>query len=300
MAPPTWTSEPFQQCGGQFPTQFVCARGATCIPLASDYSAALCCPAGQSCDMISPISCDTQPWNFTTTRQSSVHSLGAVSLTTCGDLCCPLSYVCDGSNTCKRSSGQIAVASGSTQEGHHTTRATGVSTKTMSPSAPSTTFTALASPSTSAGSSSSSDHSSDSLNMTAKALISVLAALLLCILIVLTWRCITRRQMRSRQVEMPSQSTHHISMYKYSKAELEGIAKRPQASVQELNAVRTPGELSPAGSVYHGRYAPHHLRLPKEVPTAYFPRPQSINSEKRELDAWSLNGWRSPPKFEWD
>lgn len=302
MAPPTWTSNPYvQQCGGQFPAQFVCARGATCISLASDYSATLCCPAGQSCEIVAPISCDTQLWDLTTTPRSDYHSLNPVDLSSCGDLCCPLSYTCDSSNSCRKPSAQeMALASNSdnAQQGQQTTTTTEAGSQRTTLSTPTRAVTSVATTSSSVAAAGKTNAEHDSLNITTKALVSVLAALVLCILIALVWRCITRRQALSQQIDTHPKSTYRISQY--SKVELDGVFKRPQPSIQELNAVRTPGELSPAGSIYHGRYAPRHLRLPREVPTAYLARPQSINSEKRELDAWSLNGWRSPPKFEWD
>jgi hypothetical protein len=58
-----------------------------------------------------------------------------------------------------------------------------------------------------------------------------------------------------------------------------------------MSGTRTPGELSARASVNQAV-----VRFPKELPAAYFSyyhRPPSINSAKRELDAWSLHGWKT-------
>ncbi len=293
MAPPTWNSSPFDTCGGQFAASLVCPRGMFCLPLTSDYSATLCCPFGQDCGSIATISCDIQLWNTTTTPESQVHSSRPVTLASCGDECCPMSYTCN-KGQCQRGSleGAAAESNGQRQSptaaGETTQQADATSTRTTRPTATSPpTVTAIPRTQT---------HSSEGgLNMTTKALISVLAALLLIIVIAVFWRCIRRRQCK-RVGDQLLEHPECRSYYAPSKAELDGLDGKPWTTIVELNGRRTPGELSAPGSIYHGRYGP---RYPKELPAAYFQKAVSINSERRELDAWSLHGWRSQ-KDEWD
>lgn len=53
----------------------------------------MCCPRGESCERISPISCDTSLQNLTITQ---LHANPPQKLKTCGNACCPMGYSCDG------------------------------------------------------------------------------------------------------------------------------------------------------------------------------------------------------------
>ncbi|KAI9852224.1 MAG: hypothetical protein M1824_002057 [Vezdaea acicularis] len=86
----------FNSCSGDttLPTNFCCASTSTCIVLA-DNATVICCPQGQKCDFIQPITCDIQQLNATANPENPAHTtqLGQ-NLTVCGNLCCPPAYMC--------------------------------------------------------------------------------------------------------------------------------------------------------------------------------------------------------------
>jgi hypothetical protein len=308
MSPPSWQwmNTAFVQCGDPYSTSFVCPRGTSCKQIAQDYSATLCCPDGSSCSTVQPISCDASMLNATSSPYSQVHSLYTVDMTTCGEACCPPSYTCGEDGTCVEGSTQESAVAAARVDTQTATTSTSTTTHTQLRSAPTklrktgTTTTSTPDPSRQTydsstnptNSSISNQHSQDQdseLNMITKALISVLAALLLIITIILLWRYFRRRGSNTG----PAERLYHQAPY--YKAELDGVPRRLRTPVAELNGTKTPGELSVGGSIYGAR-------LPREMPAAYLSclvRPRSLNSEKRELDAWSLNGWKTV-KHEWD
>lgn len=82
-------------CGGALPSSFCCASGTSCMPL-NNNTAAICCPHGQNCNVIQPITCDTSQQNATLHPESSLHSTDlSAQLPSCGSgTCCPLGYTC--------------------------------------------------------------------------------------------------------------------------------------------------------------------------------------------------------------
>ncbi|KAL3466550.1 hypothetical protein BJX64DRAFT_230953 [Aspergillus heterothallicus] len=86
-----------QQCiGTGLPDNFCCSSSSTCVTIDSG-SSVICCPDGQDCTYIEPITCDVTkqdadrfPNNvIKTTRLND-------DLPTCGDSCCPFGYTCQG------------------------------------------------------------------------------------------------------------------------------------------------------------------------------------------------------------
>ncbi|CAK1367760.1 hypothetical protein CB0940_11482 [Cercospora beticola] len=86
------------QCGSNFPSVFCCPQNTVCLSLntTSSLTAALCCPAGQDCATISPVSCDRTFQNATSNPGSQLHSQPTANLDSCGDNCCPMGYRCSG------------------------------------------------------------------------------------------------------------------------------------------------------------------------------------------------------------
>jgi len=83
-----------QQCGAPFPSDFCCPETAECLQLDSTAMAVLCCPAGQDCKFVSPISCDQTAQNATLLPGNQLHSDPTMSLDQCGESCCPPGASC--------------------------------------------------------------------------------------------------------------------------------------------------------------------------------------------------------------
>ncbi|RFU76105.1 hypothetical protein TARUN_6134 [Trichoderma arundinaceum] len=96
-----------QSCPAGLPNNFCCTQGTTCIPLAGNTTA-LCCPTGQSCDKIQPITCDVNQQDPSKSQKSPIKtSIFDVALEKCGtNLCCPFGYSCAGGNQCQKNSDQ--------------------------------------------------------------------------------------------------------------------------------------------------------------------------------------------------
>lgn len=126
------------QCGGDFPSDFCCGSGTQCLLLntTSSIQAALCCPAGQDCQIIAPIGCDKGLQNATSNPTSQLHAQPPTELQSCGQSCCPMGYTCQNS-VCQAQTKQQAASSSvlptstaglTTSTGSSTTSATASST----------------------------------------------------------------------------------------------------------------------------------------------------------------------------
>ncbi|OJJ56347.1 hypothetical protein ASPSYDRAFT_59680 [Aspergillus sydowii CBS 593.65] len=89
--------ESSQKCNGAgLPDNFCCSSSSTCIGIDSG-SSAICCPEGQDCSYIQPITCDV------TKQNASLHPNNVIKTTRldddlpkCGKACCPFGYTCQG------------------------------------------------------------------------------------------------------------------------------------------------------------------------------------------------------------
>ncbi|EJT81440.1 hypothetical protein GGTG_01420 [Gaeumannomyces tritici R3-111a-1] len=83
------------QCAGSgVPKGFCCGASDQCMLLAGKTTV-LCCPAGDSCNKIKPISCDVKLQNPATHPESVVKTtVFDVELATCDSGCCPFGYTC--------------------------------------------------------------------------------------------------------------------------------------------------------------------------------------------------------------
>ncbi|KAL6230218.1 hypothetical protein BDW75DRAFT_223300 [Aspergillus navahoensis] len=121
-----------QKCGGVgMPDNFCCSSSSMCIAL-DGGSSVICCPEGQDCSYIQPITCDV------TKQNASLHPGNVIKTTrldddlpTCGNACCPFGYTCVGS-FCAMD--DIASSSTSTSA---STRSSTASTSTATLSGPS-------------------------------------------------------------------------------------------------------------------------------------------------------------------
>lgn len=104
QAPTCGGVQGLQQCGGSFPSDFCCPKDSTCMNLNSpDVQSVICCPAGQDCAFIQPITCDVAQLNATLYPDNQMHlsDTTGIELPTCGTKCCPLGYTCN-SGMCKK------------------------------------------------------------------------------------------------------------------------------------------------------------------------------------------------------
>lgn len=128
-------------CGASFPDDFTCPQSTSCLPLntTSSVKAVLCCPAGQDCSVIAPISCEQSAQNATTLPDSELHADPTMPLQTCGSACCPMGYTCQ-NNQCYAQSASAAAAAASS--------ASSSSTASTTSSAPSSSSSGAAASST--------------------------------------------------------------------------------------------------------------------------------------------------------
>lgn len=94
-------------CPASLPDNFCCSQGTSCIPLAGNTTA-LCCPTGQTCEKIQPITCDVVQQDPTINESSPIKTtILFVPLAKCGaNLCCPFGYSCVGGSQCQKNSDQ--------------------------------------------------------------------------------------------------------------------------------------------------------------------------------------------------
>ncbi|KAI5920077.1 hypothetical protein F4810DRAFT_455415 [Camillea tinctor] len=96
----------FTKCSqAGLPDNFCCKTGATCIVLAG-ASTVLCCPEGNKCDTISPITCNLSLQDPVANPQAEIKTTVLDGkLETCSTGCCPYGYHCN-NNDCVKDSDQ--------------------------------------------------------------------------------------------------------------------------------------------------------------------------------------------------
>jgi hypothetical protein len=128
----------------KLPDDFCCPSDSTCISL-DNASSAICCPALEDCDYISPIVCDIQQQNTTLHPESVIKTTRlSESLAKCGDACCPFGYTCQENSTCAldKAAATTAIASVSSSS----TTASSSAGTTTTPTTPQATITPVPSP----------------------------------------------------------------------------------------------------------------------------------------------------------
>lgn len=137
-------SSGFATCPGfTLPSDFCCPSNSVCNVLAGNTTL-LCCPTGQSCTIINPITCDLTQQDPETHPEAPIKTsaLNGV-LTKCGSSCCPFGYNCNGNGLCVMEVNQNAAP----LQNVPTTSATKATTPTTSTS-PSTNTTSTSSSTT--------------------------------------------------------------------------------------------------------------------------------------------------------
>ncbi|RAK97865.1 uncharacterized protein BO80DRAFT_427931 [Aspergillus ibericus CBS 121593] len=116
----------------KLPDTFCCSSSSTCISL-DDSTSAICCPDGESCDYIEPITCNVQLQNATAHPKNSVKTTRLDdSLPTCGDACCPFGYTCTGDSLCAMNTSSASTGAASQSSTMSTSTSTAGSTSTGS------------------------------------------------------------------------------------------------------------------------------------------------------------------------
>lgn len=107
----------YKQCGGGLPSNFCCGDNDSCLGLADD-TAVVCCPEGEDCDSIQPITCNIAGQNATAYPTASVHTTNLTGeLPKCGaddsgkQTCCPFGYGCNDDSSCVRTDSASATGS---------------------------------------------------------------------------------------------------------------------------------------------------------------------------------------------
>lgn len=121
-----------QQCGQSFPSDFCCPSTSKCLQLNNVVTTSvICCPAGQDCKFIQPITCDTSQLNATLHPENQIHAanLAGVTLPQCGSSCCPLGYTCS-SGMCTLSSASSTSSSSTSPTASTTNTALPASSQT--------------------------------------------------------------------------------------------------------------------------------------------------------------------------
>lgn len=86
-----------QVCPANIP--FCCPKNTACKPTTPDNHTVICCPSGQDCSFIQPVTCDISQQDASKFPSNTLHTidLNAV-LQKCGNECCPSGYSCQGGN----------------------------------------------------------------------------------------------------------------------------------------------------------------------------------------------------------
>ncbi|KAL3477963.1 hypothetical protein BJX99DRAFT_225197 [Aspergillus californicus] len=142
-----------QQCtGDDLPDNFCCSSSSSCVSLDSG-SSVICCPEGQDCTYIEPITCDVSKQNATLHPDNVIKTTRLDDeLPTCGNSCCPFGYSCQGSfcamdeSSSSSSTTQTTVATTSRSTSESTTESTPSTTSTESTESSAETSTTTAEP----------------------------------------------------------------------------------------------------------------------------------------------------------
>ena len=82
------------QCGSGLPEEFCCPENTECLS-ADRGRTVICCPSGQNCAFLKPVTCDITQQNATRFPSNLVHTTELDSdLISCGSSCCPGGYAC--------------------------------------------------------------------------------------------------------------------------------------------------------------------------------------------------------------
>ncbi|PQE06600.1 GPI transamidase component PIG-S protein [Rutstroemia sp. NJR-2017a BVV2] len=89
----------YTQCSNAgLPSGFCCPSTSTCIPLAQNTTL-LCCPSGNDCTTVQPITCDISTQNITAHPDNTLKTTAlTATLSKCGNACCPFGYSCSNGN----------------------------------------------------------------------------------------------------------------------------------------------------------------------------------------------------------
>ena len=122
-------------CPSGLPSDFCCPKDYACQALAGNTTA-VCCPSGQTCNFVQPITCNVQDQNPQKSLDGSVKtSVFDVKLPACGsETCCPFGYSCQEDSLCRRNEDQSKTPQQAAQSASSTTTTTTTTTAATSTS----------------------------------------------------------------------------------------------------------------------------------------------------------------------
>ena len=87
-------NDDLNQCGSGLPDSFCCPEDTECLPVDRGRTV-ICCPSGQNCTFLRPVTCDVSQQNATRFPSKLVHTTELdADLADCGSSCCPGGYSC--------------------------------------------------------------------------------------------------------------------------------------------------------------------------------------------------------------
>lgn len=286
----------YDQCGQGLPSNFCCSSGTSCLSLAA-ATTVICCPEGNDCSQIEPITCTIGFQNATAYPTLAVHTTNLTGqLPTCGTGCCPFGFTCkSGGDVCVRTKDEtlitettsaLAKATVSPSTGTITTVATASASTTRSMTLP----TDQADDGDKSSSRSSASKSSRTIGIAAGSSVAGLASIVAVIAFVWIRRKRSAREPARHRAVCVSGSQYSPTPPPLPEKDSHQIPKRKRKSI--LSWVpsivnRTPAELpaTPVSfSAWDPRWGQGQVSIPHGVHRPY-PRDSLHIEEVHELEA---------------
>lgn len=212
----------YKQCGDELPSNFCCGSSDSCLSLV-DATTVVCCPEGEDCDKIQPITCNIAGQNASAFPTAVVHTTNLTGeLPACGtsdsgrQTCCPFGYECNSDSQCERSKSASSTGSLSVDTASFTSTMT-ISSSTSSATALIVASSTISVPVTTSTSQTDDDSSANTSSTKARTIgIAAGSAVggIACIggIIISIWLR-RRRQQQQQQVEVNRNPTRFVSQY---------------------------------------------------------------------------------------
>ncbi|KAI0600827.1 hypothetical protein F4775DRAFT_506885 [Biscogniauxia sp. FL1348] len=284
---PEWLFERDGVCAADFtkcsqaglPDNFCCKTGATCIVLAG-ATTVLCCPEGNKCDTISPITCNISLQDPAANPQAEIKTTVLDGkLETCSTGCCPYGYHCN-DNDCVKDDDQSqkpGAAGDATSSATSGPSATSTETASTTPAPESsTTSTAVGhGTSTTAASSAESPDPTVTSNMNTAAIVGGVVGGLIAIIVIISGVLLLRHRRKQKAKKRHSSSSSFgniisapVPHSEYSNQRIDFLAKAQSSSIAST-PTQAQGRFPP-----NSPYSPYANRPDSQMsdpPRSYHP-----------------------------